>query len=94
MYVKRQMNPNVKNRVKRNFDLFLSNNANSGFLEGRSNTNPDSGSLTTTPFPRITMFNDDRDETLIRHINIALPTLDDIISLYVSNNMLTYDHII
>lgn len=71
-----------------NSALAGANVVNGGFLNDRSQSNPNSGSLTTTPFPRITIFNDHRDRTLNRHINLAMPHLTDIINLYVSKEIL------
>ena len=75
-------------------DIFDFNHPIDGYLSGAMNTQPDSGSLTTTPFPRITIFDDHRDETLKSHISLALPVLNNIIELYVSILFIYYQSFI
>ena len=65
-------------------DIFDFNQPAGGDLSEDIDAQPDSGSLTTTPFPRITIFDDHRDETLKSHISLALSVLNNIIELYVS----------
>ena len=87
MRLKRQMDPNDIDEVQNNIQLLNVDDLNrpsGGSLNGGSQANPDSGSLTTTPFPRLTVFNDGRDRALRQQINLALPSLNDIINLYVS----------
>ena len=69
-------------------DIFDFNQPAGGDLSEDIDAQPDSGSLTTTPFPRITIFDDHRDETLKSYIALALPVLKNIIELYVSVKLL------
>ena len=55
---------------------------------GAIDNQPDSGSITTTPFPRITIFDDHRDETLKAYIGLGLQFLDRVMELYVSIEVL------
>ena len=69
-------------------DIFDFNQPAGGDLSEDIDAQPDSGSLTTTPFPRITIFDDHRDETLKAYIGLGLQFLDRVMELYVSIEVL------